>query len=97
MSGQEKYFGSIQSKLVALLQYYAGYNSGDNGGIWNIGKGEKEYILQPEGIDYVCLGMKGARSYYFGLCFSEASGSQSNGYLDGFSFLLLLNPASERC
>lgn len=62
-----------------------------------LGRGEKEYILQPEGIDYVCLGMKGARTYYFGLCFSEASGSQSNGYLDGFSFLLLLNPASERC
>lgn len=54
--------GSIQSKLVASLQYYAPYNSGNNGGVWNIvGGGKKGYIFQPEGIDYVCLGAKGAR------------------------------------
>lgn len=47
-----------------------------------LGRGKKEHVLQPEGIAYVYLGMKEVRAYYLGLCFSEAPGSQSNGYLE---------------
>lgn len=91
-------FGSIQSKLVGLLQYYAGYHSRNNKAIWKIwGACRKDYILKPEGIDYLCLGRKGARTYYLGVCYSEGLGSQRNGYLDPLNFSLLLNPAPKCC
>lgn len=41
-----------------------------------MGECKKDYILKPEGIDYVCLRMKRTRTYYLGVCFSEALGSQ---------------------
>lgn len=50
-----------------------------------VGECKKDCILKPEGIDYVCLGMKRTRAYYLGVCVSEALGSQRDGYLYTFN------------
>lgn len=61
---------------MVLLSYYVGYNFGNNEGVWKILEEgcKKDYIFRFEGIDFVCLGMKGERIYDLGFCFFEVSG-----------------------
>lgn len=45
LSGQEKCFGSIQSRLVASLPYSAGYISVNNRSVWKMGQGSARKII----------------------------------------------------
>lgn len=94
LSGQEKCFGSIQSKPAASLQYSAGYYSGSKRGVWNIWEGVLQERLHPQIWRFWwCLSEnERSKDYYSGVCYSKALGSQRDGYLDPSNISLLLNP-----